>query len=338
MLRVDVMIDEILNKAQKGLELTDEEYLELLNIDDDSQLEKLFKVACEIRDSQSKEIKLTSTVHITNKCQIQPRCEYCGFAEETSSKGYYNAFYKTDDEILTAVKSIQEAHIPRVSCSGGYGYKGKQAVNACRIVKQNSDLEILVNVGGDLTEKSIKQLKELGADTVCCNLETINEEVFNQRKPGDSLDQRIKTCQLVSDEGIGLSSGLLLGLGESAEDRIRHLRYLSNFKTLEEIPIMGFNPYEDTPMANHPAFPLKEQLKMVAVTRIMYPHIRITMPTPTVGPENVEFSLKAGANNLATVIADNYPHEVKGVGAPEYGNYNEVVNVIEKLGLTPQTI
>lgn len=332
------MIDEILKKAKQNQELTDEEFLELLKIDNDDDLEKLFKVACQIRDNQSKVIKLTSTVHITNKCQIQPRCEYCGFAEETSSKGYYNAFYKSNEEILTAVESIQEAHIPRVSCSGGYGYKGKQAVNACRIVKENSNLEVLVNVGGDLTQEAIEKLAKLRADTVCCNLETINEDVFYQRKPGDSLDQRILTCKRVSDAGIGLSSGLLLGLGESVEDRLKHLRYLGNFKTLEEIPIMGFNPYEDTPMANEKPFPLKEQLKMVAVTRIMYPNIRITMPTPTVGPENVEFSLKAGANNLATVIADNYPHEVKGVGSPEYGNYTEVVNVIEKLGLIPQTI
>ena len=332
------MIDEILNKAKQGKEITDDEFLELLNIDDNEELEKLFEIACDIRDSQSKVIKLTSTVHLTNKCLIQPRCEYCGFAEETSSTGYYNAFYKSNEEILTAVKSIQEAHIPRVSCSGGYGFKGKQAVNACKIVKENSNLEILVNVGGDLTERSVNDLANLGVDTICCNLETINEDVFYQRKPGDSLDQRILTCKRVSDVGVGLSSGLLLGLGESKEDRIKHLRYLSNFKTLEEIPIMGFNPYPDTPMADYPAFPLKEQLKMVAITRIMYPEITITMPTPTVGPENVEFSLKAGANNLATVIADNYPHEVKGVGSPEYGNYAEVVNVIEKLDLIPQTI
>ena len=332
------MIDEILDKARQGQELSDEEFLELLNIEDDEHLDKLFKIACEIRDNQSKVIKLTSTVHITNKCLIQPRCEYCGFAEKTSSKGYYNAFYKSDDEILVAVKSIQEAHIPRVSCSGGYGYKGKQAVNACRIVKENSDLEILLNVGGDLTEKSIEDLANLGADTICCNLETINEDVFYQRKPGDSLDQRILTCKRISDAGIALSSGLLLGLGESKEDRIKHLRYLSNFKTLNEIPIMGFNPNADTPMEDYPAFPLIEQLKMVAITRIMYPEITITMPTPTVGPENVEFSLNAGANNLATVIADNYPHEVKGVGSPRYGNYTEVVDVIEKLDLIPQTI
>ncbi|MGN0176687.1 MAG: 5,10-methenyltetrahydromethanopterin hydrogenase cofactor biosynthesis protein HmdB [Methanobrevibacter sp.] len=332
------MIEEILKKAKQGEKLTDEEFLELLKINDNDTLEKLFKIAAEIRNNQSKTIKLTSTVHITNKCQIKPRCKYCGFAEETSSKGYYNAFYKSNEEILKAAKSINEAHIPRVSCSGGYGYNGKQAVNACRIIKENTNLEVLVNVGGDLTPESVKKLAELGVDTICCNLETINEDIFRKTKPGDSLSQRIETCKLISDTGIGLSSGLLLGIGESPEDRIKHLRFLNNFETLEEIPIMGFNPYNETPMENVPPFPLKEQLKIVAITRIMYPNIRITMPTPTIGPENVEYSLKAGANNLATVIADNYPLEVKGVGSPEYGNYSEVISVIEKLGLTPQTI
>ena len=56
---------------------------------------------------------------------------------------------------------------------------------------------------------------------------------------------------MISNAGIELSSGLLLGLGESMEDRLKHLHYLNNFKTLGEIPIMGFNPYDETPMANH---------------------------------------------------------------------------------------
>ena len=99
---------------------------------------------------------------------------------------------------------------------------------------------------------------------------------------------------------------------------------------------MGFNPYKDTPMENHPAYPLKEQLKVVAIARIMYPDIRITVPTPTIGPKNVEYSLNAGASNLATVIADNYPLDVKGVGSPSYGNLDDVLGVIRKLGLKPQ--
>lgn len=55
------------------------------------------------------------------------------FAAKTSHEGYYNAFYKSDEEILKAAKSI-EVQSPRISCSGGHGYKGKQAVNATKIV------------------------------------------------------------------------------------------------------------------------------------------------------------------------------------------------------------
>lgn len=330
------MIEEILKKAENNKKLDDEEFLQLFSIDDEDNLKKLYETAVNVRNNNSKTIKLTSTVHITNKCQVEPRCHYCGFAVNTSRDGYYKGFYKSDEEIREAVKSIEEANIPRVSCSGGHGYKGKQAVKAAEIVKNESDLELLVNVGADLTEKSVNRLAELNTDTVCCNLETINEDVFNSVKPGEKLADRINVCEMTADAGIELSSGLLLGLGETHEDHLAHLRYLNNFKTLGEIPIMGFNPYKDTPMENHPIYPLKEQLKVVAITRIMYPEIRITVPTPTIGPKNVEYSLNAGASNLATVIADNYPLEVKGVGSPSYGNLKEVVEVIEKLGLKPQ--
>lgn len=330
------MIDEILKRAESRKKLDKEELLQLFSITQEEDLNKLYETASKIRDKHSKTIKLTSTVHITNKCQVQPRCKYCGFAAKTSRDGYYNAFYKSDEEIREAVKSIEEARVPRVSCSGGYGYKGKQAIHTAEIVKGESDLELLINVGADLTEKSTNRLAELNTDTICCNLESTNEAIFNNAKPGEKLQDRIDVCRLVCDAGVELSSGLLLGLGESNEDRLNHLLFLNEFETLGEIPIMGFNPYKDTPMENHPPCPLDLQLKIVAITRIMYPKIRITVPTPTIGPKNVEYSLNAGANNLATVIAKNYPLEIKGVGSPTYGNLEEVVAVIESLGLTPQ--
>ena len=202
--------------------------------------------------------------------------------------------------------------------------------------KPQTSLEILVNVGADLTQEAVNELKKCNADTVCCNLETTNEDLFNFVKPGEKLSDRINICQMVSDAGIGLSSGLLIGLGESYEDRVDHLLFLGTFDSLEEIPIMGFNPYVDTPMENHPPCSIEEQLKTIAITRIMYPKIRITVPTPTIGPENVELPLLAGANNLATVIPEDYPLVVKGVGNPDYGNLHEVISVVENLGLEVQ--
>lgn len=332
------MVESILEKVNGGKKLTKEELIRLFEIDNDDEfnLKKLFKTAADIRTKNNKSIKLTSTIHLTNKCQVQPRCKYCGFAAKTSHDGYYNSFYKSDEEIFKAAKCVEESGIPRISCSGGHGYSGKQAINAARIVKENTSLEILVNVGADLTKDAIAKLKDYNTDTVCCNLETINEDIFNFVKPGEKLKDRIDVCQMVSNAGIGLSSGLLIGIGESYEDRINHLLFLNRFETLEEIPIMGFNSYKDTPMENYPSCSVEEQLKTVAIVRIMYPDIRITVPTPTIGPRNVEFSLLAGANNLATVIPEDYPLVVKGVGSPGYGNLKDVVSVVEDLGLKVQ--
>lgn len=330
------MIENILKKAENREKLSKNDLITLFEIKDEEKLNKLFRIASDITNLKLNEIKLTSTIHLTNKCQVQPRCKYCGFAAKTSKDGYYNAFYKSDEEILQAAICVEKSGIPRISCSGGHGYKGKQAVNAAKIVKTQTNLELLVNVGADLTEKSIKGLSKYNTDTVCCNLETTNEELFNKIKPGEKLEDRINVCKMIAEEGIELSSGLLIGIGETYEDRVNHLLYLKNFKTLGEIPIMGFNPYRGTPMENHPPCPIEEQLKTVAITRILYPNIRITVPTPTMGPKNIKYSLLSGANNIATVIPEDYPLIVKGVGSPDYGNLSEVVCVVEELGLEIQ--
>ena len=91
------MIESILEKAKNREKLSKSELIQLFEIDDEENLKKLCNIACEIRNECSDVIKLTSTIHLTNKCQVQPRCKYCGFAAKTSSIGYYDAFYKSDE-------------------------------------------------------------------------------------------------------------------------------------------------------------------------------------------------------------------------------------------------
>lgn len=329
------MIQKVLKKGFKGEKLEKKEILSLLSVKKQDEIEDVLDIACALREERKEYISLTSTVHITNICTVTPKCKYCGFAAGTSPSGYFHPFYKTEDEILKIVKIINDSGIPRVSCSGAHGYNGSQAALAARIVKENTSLDLLINVGSDLQLNTLYDLLEYGVDTICCNLETTNNSVFKEAKPGEELKDRIKVCNMVSDSGIELSSGLLIGLGESYEDRIEHLMFLNSFKGLGEIPIMGFNPYKGTPMQNHPPCSLKDQMLTIAVTRILYPDIRITVPTPTIGPENARFSLMAGADNLATVIPDHYPLEIKGVGSPGYGSLNEVLSVIKEMGLKP---
>jgi biotin synthase len=327
------LINKILNKSLEGENLQKEELLKLFSANSPEEIQLIMDTAAKIRNQKSKKIKLTSTVHLTNVCQVTPKCKYCGFAARTSSEGYYHPFYKKEDEILKAALSVEDSGIPRISCSGAHGYHGQQAVTAAKVVKENTSLELLVNVGSDLNNESLTELSHYETDTVCCNLETVNKNIFHELKPGEKLKDRIKICEMVSELNLELSSGLLIGIGESYEDRVNHLFFLKKFSSLGEIPIMGFNPYQDTPMANHPPCSLEEQMKTIAITRIMYHDIRITVPTPTIGPENIKYSLMAGADNLATVIPDQYPSDVKGVGSPTYGNLKEVVEIVESIGL-----
>jgi len=332
------MDTSIFRKIRNGYLPNNTEILDLLRISNYDDLALLAGTAFAIRKAYGKTVKLTSTIHLTNQCRITPKCKYCGFAAGTSPSGYFHPFFKTDEEIASAAAAIEDAGIPRVSCSGAYGYGGVQAVNAARIVKENTSLELLVNVGSDLTREAVASLARYGTETVCCNLETTNKALFHALKPGETLHQRIHTCEMVTKQGLELSSGLLIGIGESYEDRIRHLEYLRSFGTLGEIPIMGFNPYPGTPMEHHPACSVQEQVKTIAVTRILFPEIRITVPTPTIGPENLKYPLLAGADNVATVIPGNYPLPVQGVGSPAYATRDAVLEVIRSLGLIPQSV
>ncbi|AEH06539.1 5,10-methenyltetrahydromethanopterin hydrogenase cofactor biosynthesis protein HmdB [Methanothermococcus okinawensis] len=320
--------------AKQGL-ISKEDALNLFNIAHWNDYLKLFSIASEVRDYFKKEIEITSTIHITNICKVNPKCLYCGFAAGTSKEGYYTPFRISDEDIKKSAIAIEKSGICRVSCSSAHGYEGEEVLRALKIVKENTNLEVLVNAGADLTEESIVEMKKYCIDTICCNLETTNNELFEKIKPGEELENRIKVCKLVKKYNIELSSGLLVGVGESYEDRVNHLLFLKDLG-VDEIPIMGFNPYKGTPMENHPRCSSLEQAKTIAIVRLMFPNIRITSPTPTIGAELMQFALFGGASNIATVIPDNHPMNIKGVGNPKTGNLKEVIKMIKELGLTPK--
>ncbi len=297
------------------------ELLKLYECKPDVLMKKAFNLREEYRGNV---ITITSTIHVSNICS--KRCKYCGFSAFSSPDGYYKPFVKSREEVLKLAKCIERSGIRRVSCSSAHGWGG-YTVRVANEIKEKTSLEVLINVGSDLNERTLEICK---ADTICCNLECTNERIFSNLKPDETLKDRIKVCEMICDYGFELSSGLLIGVGESYEDRIDHLLFLKRFPTLGEIPIMGFHPYRGTPMENFKRCPEIEQAKTIAIARIIYPDLRITSPTPTLNPY---VAVLSGADNLATVIPDDYPVEVKGVGSPKYWKLSDVLRILRDLGL-----
>ncbi|MCS3900809.1 5,10-methenyltetrahydromethanopterin hydrogenase cofactor biosynthesis protein HmdB [Methanococcus voltae] len=337
----DYTNEEYVNLLQKNnlsnSLITKKQALELFSISKIADYLELFSISSQLRDLFFDSIEITSTIHITNICSVVPKCKYCGYAAGTSTEGYVKPFRTSDEMIQNSAKAIQSSGLKRVSCSSGHGYDGLEVLRALKNVKKVSNLKVLVNAGADLTENCIIHLKNNNVDTICCNLESINENVFNSVKPGEKLQDRIEVCENILKHEVELSSGLLIGIGESYEDRVNHLNFLKDLN-VQEIPIMGFNPYKNTPMEHHPKCSALEQAKTIAITRLMFPNIRITSPTPTIGAELMQYALMAGASNVATVIPDNHPMNIVGVGSPKTGNLNNVCKMIEELGLKPDII
>ena len=277
-------------------------------------------------------VEITSTIHVSNRCSLKRKCAYCGFAAGSSPAGYYKGFVKTEDEVLKAALSIKSAGIKRVSISAGYG-NFPAVLKAVQIVKGKTGLEVLVNVGGDLNREELELLKSAGVETVCCNLETVNRELFERLKPDDSFEKRLKVCELVKEAGLKLSSGLLLGIGESKEDRKEHIKLLKSLE-VDEVPVMGFRPYPKTPMESVPPAPLNLQLQVIErVKEVVDSCKRLTVPYPTVGKEGVIPAVRSGANNVATVVPKNYPLTVKGVGSPQVGVLEELLPLFDSFGI-----
>ncbi len=276
-------------------------------------------------------VEITSTLHVSNRCSLRRKCHYCGFAAKTSEEGYYRLTEKSDGEIVEAAKAVEESGIGRISVSAGYG-NFKRVLRAVELIRLHTDLKILVNVGGDLDREGVRLLAELGVETVCCNLETVNEKLFYKLKPDDDLRQRIRVCEWVKEEGLLLSSGLLVGIGETEGDRQRHIELLKVLE-VDEVPVMGFRPYRGTPMEKHPPAPLGLVVDVIRRVKDAIPNLRrITIPFPIVGFEGLKPCLDAGANNVATVVPKSYPLEVKGVGSPTVGILEELLPLLESWG------
>ncbi len=117
--------------------------------------------------------------------------------------------------------------------------------------------------------------------------------------------RRLATLRAAGEAGVAMTSGLLVGIGETRQERIEALLALRNLHDahghLQEIIIQNFRAKPGTKMAHAMEPPLEEQLWTIAVARILFgPTMSIQAP-PNLRPESLLQLVEAGVNDWGGV-------------------------------------
>ena len=231
-------------------------------------------------------------------------CSYCGQAARYHTDIKVQALLPTETVIAHA-KKAKDAGSSRFCMAAAW-----------REVRNNRDFDRIIDMVkgvnelglevcctlGMLTEEQALRLQEAGLHAYNHNLDTSEayyDEIISTRK----FDNRIKTIQNVRKAGITVCSGGIIGLGETAADRISMLLTLATMpKHPESVPVNALARVKGTPLENQPKVPIWDMVRMIATARIIMPAsvVRLSAGRIEMTEEEQAWCFMAGANSIFT--------------------------------------
>jgi biotin synthase len=138
------------------------------------------------------------------------------------------------------------------------------------IVREETGLNVAVSAG-IVTDEQARRLAEGGVHRYNHNLET-SESFFPNVVTTHSWAERFDTCKLIRDHGMELCCGVLLGMGESVDQR---LELIGQLRAVEpaEVPVNFLNPRPGTPFAGRPLVEPLEAIRWIALFRLGLPSV-----------------------------------------------------------------
>lgn len=181
-------------------------------------------------------------------------------------------------------------------------------VKACAAVNADGGMLAHVNAG-ILTPDEMARLREVSV-SLGLMLESTSERLMQKggphyRSPDKAPGVRLKMLEEAGELRIPVTTGLLIGIGETRDERIDALLAIERLHKrhghVQEVIIQNFCPKAGTPMQSHPAAELEDQLWTIALARhVLSPEISIQAP-PNLRPAGVLDLVGSGANDLGGI-------------------------------------
>ncbi len=259
-------------------------------------------------------------IPLTNLCR-----DYCGYCAFRRDPGENGAHTMTPAEVLEVAKAGEKLGCTEALFSLGdkpelafpqmretlrkLGYKSTlQYLEAmCGLVLRETSLLPHPNPGL-LSAEWIGRLAAV-SPSMGLMLETTNASLLSSGAAHDNAPdklpaKRLHTIEEAGKQQVPFTTGLLIGIGESLEDRVDTLLAIRDLQEryghIQEVIVQNFRAKPRIPMRNWPEPSLGEMLRAVAVARLMMPGMNVQAP-PNLSAPYYDDLLDAGINDWGGV-------------------------------------
>ncbi|WP_201457076.1 biotin synthase BioB [Chlamydia sp. 17-3921] len=229
-------------------------------------------------------------------------CAYCAQSSRYQTHVKAQPMMKIVDALERA-KRAKELGVTRV-CLGASWRNVKDDYFFDRvliIVKAITDMGIEVCCTlGMLNEAQAAKLYDAGLYAYNHNLDS-SPEFYQTIITTRTYQDRLDTLNVINKSGISTCCGGIVGMGESADDRIKLLYMLATRDHIpESIPINMLYPIEGTPLQDQPPIDFWELLRTIATARIAFPKsmVRLAAGRAFLSIEKQTLCFLSGANSI----------------------------------------
>lgn len=289
-----------------------EQLKQLLGQATEEDVSFLYTQAREVADEvYGKRVFKRGLIEFTNYCKND--CYYCGIRRSNVSAERYRLEKRTI--LACCEKGYALGYRTFVLQGGEDGYFTDERV--CEIVgairQMYPDCAITLSIG-EKSKESYKKYFDAGANRYLLRHETANNEHYGKLHPENlSLENRKQCLWDLKEIGYQVGCGFMVGSpNQTIETLYEDLCFIKELEP-HMVGIGPFIPQQETPFAKETAGTLEMTLRLLAIIRLIHPHVLLPATTAlgTIHEQGRELGILAGANvvmpNLSpTDVRDKY--------------------------------
>jgi FO synthase len=310
-------VEKTMARAREGKGIAREEAQALWK---GARLEELLAAASAVRArGKGTTVSFSKKVFIPVTTLCRDYCGYCTFRKDPGQPG---AHFMAPEEILAVAESGRRAGCKEALLSLGdqpervfpeareflrkHGFARTLDYVAAMSERVLEETGLLPHANpGVMDRAALEKLKESNASAGLM-LENVSPRLMrvgmaHEKAPDKVPALRLRTIEEAGKLSIAFTTGILIGIGETPEERIDSLLAIramhEKYGHIQEVIVQNFRAKAQIPMAQHPEPSMEEMLRTVAMARLILGGEMNLQAPPNLSYEDFPRLLDAGIND-----------------------------------------